>query len=148
MKWWVLTKFIVVIILPYIDVSNPLNVYRVTCELYLNTTEEKRKFYGWSVLLCKVWDWKVLATQSCPTLWDLKDYSPPGSTVHRISQARILDWGAIPCSRGSSQPRDRTWVSCITDSLLSEPPSPTKHIHWITHLLYYASCSKILCDYF
>ena len=40
--------------------------------------------------------------------------SPPGSSVHRISQARILEWAAISSSRGSSQPRDRTRISCIT----------------------------------
>ena len=50
--------------------------------------------------------------QSCPTLWDPVDYSPPGSSVHGILQARILEWGAIPSSRGSSRPRDRTRVSC------------------------------------
>ena len=41
------------------------------------------------------------------------DYSPPGSSVHGISQARILEWVAISFSRGSSQPRDQIWVSCI-----------------------------------
>ena len=40
------------------------------------------------------------------------DCSPPGSSVHGLLQARILDWVAIPFFRGSSQPRDRTWVSC------------------------------------
>ena len=40
------------------------------------------------------------------------DCSPPGSFVHRILQARILEWTAIPFSRGSSQPRDQTLVSC------------------------------------
>ena len=40
------------------------------------------------------------------------DCSPPGSSVHGILQARILEWGAISCSRGSCQPRDRTCVSC------------------------------------
>ena len=42
------------------------------------------------------------------------DCSPPGSSLHGILQARILEWVAISFSRGSSQPRDRTWVSCIT----------------------------------
>ena len=41
------------------------------------------------------------------------DYSPPGSSVHRILQARILEWVAIPFSRGSSWPKDWTQVSCI-----------------------------------
>ena len=49
-----------------------------------------------------------LVAQSCPTLCDPTDCSPPDSSVHWISQARILEWVAIPFSRGSSQPRDRT----------------------------------------
>ena len=52
-------------------------------------------------------------TQSCPTLCDPVDCIPPGSSVHGILQARILEWVAISFSRGSSQPRDRTQVSCI-----------------------------------
>ena len=51
--------------------------------------------------------------QSCPTLCDPMDCSPPGSSIHGILQARILEWVAISFSRGTSQPRDRTWVSCI-----------------------------------
>ena len=38
---------------------------------------------------------------------------PPGSSVRRTLQARILEWVAISFSRGSSRPRDQTWVSCI-----------------------------------
>ena len=41
-------------------------------------------------------------------------YSPPGSSVHGIFQARILEWVAIPFARGSSRPRDWTWVFCIS----------------------------------
>ena len=52
-----------------------------------------------------------LVSQSCPTLCDPMDCSPPGSTVHVILQARILEWVAIVFSRGSSQPRDRTCAS-------------------------------------
>ena len=49
-----------------------------------------------------------------PTLCDPMDCSPPGSSVHEIFfLARILEGVAISFSRGSSQPRDRTWVSCI-----------------------------------
>ena len=43
---------------------------------------------------------KVLVVQSCLTLCNLVDCSPPGSSVHRISQARILEWVAIPFSKG------------------------------------------------
>ena len=55
--------------------------------------------------------------QPCLTPCDLLDY-----TVHGILQARLLEWVAVPFSRGSSQPRDRTQVSCIAgDSLPAEP---------------------------
>ena len=54
----------------------------------------------------------VLVAQSCPTLCDPMDCSPPGSSVHGILQARILEWVAISFSRRSSQPRDWTQVSC------------------------------------
>ena len=55
---------------------------------------------------------KVLFAQLCLTFCDPMDYSPPGSFVHGIPQARILEWGAIPFSRVSSRPRDQAWVSC------------------------------------
>ena len=51
--------------------------------------------------------------QLCPTLCDTKDGSLPGSSIHGIFQARVLEWVATSFSRGSSQPRDRTWVSRI-----------------------------------
>ena len=50
--------------------------------------------------------------QSCLTFFDPMDCSPPGASVHGVLQARILEWVAMPSSRGSSQLRDRTWVSC------------------------------------
>ena len=53
----------------------------------------------------------LCVAQSCPTLCDPMDCSPPGSSVHGILQARTLEWVAIPFSRGSSQPRDQTQVS-------------------------------------
>ena len=53
-------------------------------------------------------------TQSCPTLFDPMDCSPPGSSVHGISQAGILEWVAISSSRGSSRPRDQTCISCVS----------------------------------
>ena len=48
----------------------------------------------------------VVVGQSCLTLCNPMDCSPPGSSVHGISQARILEWVAIPFSKGSSWPRD------------------------------------------
>ena len=51
--------------------------------------------------------------QSCPTPSDPTDSSLPGSSVHGILQARVLEWVAIPFSKGSSQPSNQTQVSCI-----------------------------------
>ena len=53
-------------------------------------------------------------TQSCPTLCNLVDCSPPGSPVHGISQASILEWVAVSFSKGSSRPRGWARVSCIS----------------------------------
>ena len=51
--------------------------------------------------------------QACLTLCNAMDCSLPGSSVHGILQARILEWVAVPFSRVSSQLRDRTLVSLI-----------------------------------
>ena len=55
-----------------------------------------------------------LQAQSCLTLRDPMDYSPSGSSVHWIFQARILEWVAISSSRRSSQPRNQTLVFCVS----------------------------------
>ena len=61
--------------------------------------------------------------QSCPTLCNPMDCSLLGSSVHRILQARILKWVAMPSSRGSCQPRDQTCGSCFAGEFFTtEPP--------------------------
>ena len=83
----------------------------------------------------------MLVAQSCPTLCDPMDCSPPGSSVHGILQARILEWVAMPSSRGSSWPRNWNWVSCITgrsyigmgfpsSSAVKNPPSMQEAQVW------------------
>ena len=65
------------------------------------------------------------------------DYSPPGSFVQGIFQAKILEWVAMPSSRGSSQPRNRTRVSCgscIADGFFTTEP-PRKPLQVIGHQL-------------
>ena len=52
--------------------------------------------------------------QSCPTFRNPMDCNPPGSSVHGIFQARILEWVAFSFSRGSSQPKDGTHISCVS----------------------------------
>ena len=62
---------------------------------------------------------KVLVAQSCLTLCNPMDCSPPGSSVHGILQARMLEWVAMPFSRGSSWHRGRIWVSCVAGRLFT-----------------------------
>ena len=66
-----------------------------------------------ALLLFMVERGKVLVAQSCSTLCNPMDCSLPGSAVHGILQARILEWVVVPFSRGSSQSRDQTQVSCF-----------------------------------
>ena len=72
-------------------------------------TVERAGFLGffaiWDLLLC-------VSPSVMSTLCDPLDCSPPGSSVHGIFQANILERVAIPFSRASSQPRNGTWVSC------------------------------------
>ena len=81
------------------QVSGGINAVKQKSGVWLNITWKKVK---------------ASVIQSCPTLYDPMDCSPPGSSVHGILQARILEWIAIPFSRGSSHPRDQTLISCIT----------------------------------
>ena len=64
-----------------------------------------------------------LVIKSCLTLCDPMNYSPPGFSIHGISQARTLEWVAVPFFRESYQPRDQTWISCIGRQIL---------YHWAT----------------
>ena len=66
---------------------------------------------GLNIYLCV----HAKSLQSCPTPCNLMDCSLTGSSVHRIPQARIREWVAMPSSRGSSWPRDRTWGSRTAD---------------------------------
>ena len=60
--------------------------------------------------------------QSCPTLSNPMDCSLPGSSIHGIFQARVLEWGAIAFSRGSSWSRDQTQVSCMAGRFFTTKP--------------------------
>ena len=91
--------FIVIIVVPVFNSSG----------LYICLVTESK------TLVC------MLSLQSCPTLCNPMDCILPGSSVHGILQARILEWVVMPSSRGSSQPRDGTrvsYVSCIGRQLL------------------------------
>ena len=92
--------------------------------------------------------------QSCPILRDHKDLCPPGSSVHGISQARILEWAAMSSSRGSSQLRDQTHVCYIVGRFFTtEPPGKPdpvlgssvprgKVLHLLAHAKYPVFCAR------
>ena len=95
--------------------------------------------YGWVPLL-STWKYLNIVNQlfccchfiatSCLILFDPRDCSQPGFSVHAILQAWILEWVAISFSRGSSQPRDQTQVSCISGRFFStEPPQGSQPIN-------------------
>ena len=79
----------------------------------------------------------VFSRSACLTLWGPTDCSPPGSSVHGISQARILEWVAISSSRGSSWPRDRAPISCIARWIL---------YHWDTWKALHLVCCAMVSD--
>ena len=83
-------------------------------------------WFCWRLLSAR-WGCTCLVAQPSLTLCIPMDCSPLDSSVHGISQARILEWVAISSSRGSSPPRDRTWIFCVSwigGQILS---------HWATH---------------
>ena len=89
-----------------------------------------------------------IKTQLCLTLCEPIDGSPPGSSVHGILQARILDWVAMSSSRGSSQPRDRSRSPAVhAHSLhLSHQGSTHTHTHTHTHIHMALIDTKFLID--
>ena len=104
-----------------------------------DTTERLITFLGGNlnghmlVSVCAVLAWL------CPILWDPMVCSPPGFSVHGILQAKILQWVAMPSSRGSSQPRDQTQTSrivgCATrEALVSVCRNATDFVCWTCFL--------------
>ena len=84
-------------------------------------------------------------TQSWPTLCDPMDCSLRGSSVHGIFKARVLEWVAISFSRGSSQPRDQTQVSCIASRCFTvwATEFPAFFVYLDNSLLSYVSIANI-----
>ena len=93
--------------------SLPISIgWNIGC---LEIENENSSLHSW----CNdAWFWwagsACVHAQLCLTLCDPMDYCPPDSSVHGISHAKIMEWAAITFSRGSSQPRDWTHVSCIS----------------------------------
>ena len=89
-----------------------------------------------------------LVAETCLTLCNPVDCSPPSSSVHGISQARILEWVAISSSRGSSPPSDHICISCnwILYHWASGETQNT-HTHWHTNEYKWNRKSKMCCMY-
>ena len=90
--------------------------FNILWQTIMEKNRKKRLYvYNWVTLLySRDWDYivhKSEVAQSCPTLCDRMDRSLPGSSVHGIFQAKVLERVAFSFSRRSSQPRDRTRVS-------------------------------------
>ena len=86
--------------------------------------------------------------QSCLTLCDPMDYSPPGSSVHGILQARTLEWIAVSSSSGSSQPRDQGCILCVpciaSGFFPTEPPGKPIALYIYTVLFLSIFCHQML----
>ena len=106
--------------------GNSLTAINILMELKINVMNMERDYFtfSWSPFSpLRHSEKKVKVAQSCPTLCDPMDY-----TVHRIFQARILEWVAFPFSRRSSQPRIKPRSPALqVDSILAEPPGRHKN---------------------
>ena len=118
--------------------------------------QEANSLHPWqevSFLYLLMWkNIKVLVAQSCLTLCNPMNCSPPGASVHGILQARILEWVAIPFSRWSSRSRDQTWPFCIGRRVLyhlsyqGSPPLKQRlkvKVSWEAQLI--CDMSRLLC---
>ena len=126
--------------------AKPFLTLKIIILIHLNFFEWL--FLVWVFLVRLIFSlWKVLKifktshyimcvfTKSYPALCDPLDCSPPGFSVHGISQARILEQVAISSSRGPFWPRDRTCSSCIGRWILYQ---------WATWEAYHYYCSKMI----
>ena len=103
--------------------------------------------YVYGVCVCAV---LCLVIQSCPTLCDPMDCSLPGSSVHGILQARIIEWATMPSSRGSSQPRDRNQVFHIAGRFFTSwvtREAQTVYISSVYIILLLTFCFRLICSY-
>ena len=95
---------------------SPQNKHRISMTLNRNENKQIHR-------MTQQFHFQCMCAQSCPTLCNPLDHSPSGCSVHGIFQARILEWVATSSSRGSSQPRDCTCISCVSCIFFTtEPP--------------------------
>ena len=78
--------------------------------------------------------------QLCPALCDLMDIARQAPLSMGILQARILEWVAVPSSRGSSQPRDQTQLSCTAGGFFTDLATREAHTLNCVYMLNHFSC--------
>jgi len=105
--------------------------------------------YSREIQICMyTWKWKCYLISHVwlsVTTWTVR--SPPGSSVHGILQARILEWGAISFSRRSSRPRDQTQVSCIAGRFCTTWATKDTHTHTYIYTFIYNSRLSFITGY-
>ena len=112
MSWW-FPKYFVLIVFSFVFKISLKYIHLLTWHHYSDKPQalQTQHILNWPCCCC-------LNAKSCPTLGDLMNCSPLGSSIHGILQARILGWVAISSSKGSSWPRGGTQISCSeADSL-------------------------------
>ena len=107
--------------------SNIVQMVRCTSHYLLSSGQNVRLSHDWLYQICH--RCCCLVAKSCPTLCNPIDCSPPGS-VHGISQARTLEWVATSFSRGSSQSKNWTHISCIGRWILYHWATEEAHQTW------------------
>ena len=105
-----------------IDWFDLLAFQGASLRVFASTRIRKHPFFGFRLLYAADACMHAQSLQSCPTLCDRMDCSPPCSSVHKILQARILESVTVPSFRVSSPPRDWTWVSCTAAGFFTTEP--------------------------
>ena len=105
--------------------------------------------HKWNNVVCRYIEFVIIVlvgsvAQLCPNLCKPMDCSPPGSSVHGISQARILEWVAISFSRGSSWPRNWTQVSGIAGRFFTDWASRESLVSVVSSSLDARSCPTLV----
>ena len=112
--------------IPFVLPSLPLSFLLLTLHRFIGSVYLLIHVYMFTTWCVSPWasqvKWKSL---TCPTLCDPMEY-----TVHGILQARILEWVAFPFSRGSSQSRDRSQVSCIASGFFTSWATREAQEYW------------------
>ena len=121
-----------------------MNSLAISAAIFFLKKKKVQLFYSVVLFSAEWWNESAMHAQSCPTLCDPMDCSPPISAVHEIFQLRIMEWVDIFYSSGSSWPRDQTRVSCISCICIHEstpswtsptPNHPSRsHLGHPTHL--------------